>query len=168
MRRDQRVGIAKRQGVVAGPAIVAWIGHHRSAQRIEFDIALAAHQIVAIVDKARFVAALPQRACAVVGGIDVADIAPSKRLHGPRHCTRAWWRQKQVDVVGHQNVGMYRTPFATGHISKFTAVAEVVLVCEEARLAVIAPLYDMLRDAGKVDSEWAGHGGGRHGNKCTA
>jgi hypothetical protein len=62
---------------------------------------------------------------------------------------------------------MHGTPFSTGHVSKFAAITEVVFVCEEARLAVIAALDDMLRDAGKVDAEWAGHDGGRHGNKCT-
>lgn len=41
------------------------------------------------------------------------------------------------------------------------AVAQVVGFGEEAGLAVVAPLDDVLRDAGEVQSGGAGHGGRR-------
>lgn len=128
---------------------------------------MSAHEVFAIAYKAGVVAHLPQPAGAMVGGIDVADVVPSKRLHGARHDARPLWRPEQMDVVGHQHLGMHQTPFATGTVSKFTAVKEVVLDCEKAWLMVVAALDDMLRNFREFNTQWARHGDGLHGYKRT-
>ena len=151
---------AEGQCVVAGPAVVARMGDHCGAQWIEFDVAVAVHEVVAIADQARLVAAFPQRAAAVVRVVDVADIPPSERLQGARHGIGLLRREQQVDMVGHQYVGVHRAALAQCDLAQGRAIAEVVRLREEAGLAVIAALDDMLRDAGKVDASWARHGGG--------
>ena len=156
----QRIGLAKCQCTVAGPAVVARVGDHRGAQRIEFDVAVAVHQVVAITDQAGLVAALPQRARAVVGDVDIADIAPPEGLHGTGDRAGALWHEQQVHMVGHQRVGMDHAALAPCHVAQFAAIAEVVGVGEETGLAVVAALDDVLRNTGKIDAQWTGHGDG--------
>lgn len=45
VRREMRVGLAKRVVAVAGPAVVCRVIHHRGAHGIELDVALAAEQV---------------------------------------------------------------------------------------------------------------------------
>lgn len=142
---------------MAGPTIVARIGDHRSAHGVEFDVAVAVHEVAAVADQTGFVTSFPQGAAAVVCGVDVSNIAPPKSLH------KAWdgafrrWRQQQVDMVRHQHIRMDRAALAAGHVTQFAAIAQVVSVVEEAWLAVVAPLNDMLRNTGKIYSQWTRH-----------
>ena len=114
MRGQQRIVFSACQCAVAGPAVVARIGDHRGAQRIEFDVAMAMHEVVTFADQACLVAAFPQRAAAVVRVVDVANIPPSKRLECAGQGIRLPRRQQQVYVVSHQDVGVHRAALAQG------------------------------------------------------
>ena len=128
---DQRIGLAESERTVAGPAVVARIGHHRGAQGVQFDIAVAVHEVVAIVHHAGLVATLPQRAAAVVGVVDVADVAAAQRLQRARQRVWSFRGQQQVDVVRHQHVGVHRAAFAQRGLPQEGAVAEVVRLGEK-------------------------------------
>lgn len=157
MRVHQWIDIAVGQCMVAGPTILVRIGDHRGAQGIEFDMAVAVHDVVATVDRTGLVATFPQCAAAVIPVIDVADIAPAKRLQRARDGVRLLRGQQQVHMVGHQHVGMHRTAFAQGGFAQQRAITEVVRLDEEAGLAAVAALQDMLRDVGKINAWRAGH-----------
>jgi hypothetical protein len=55
--------------------------HHAGTHRLELDIALAGQEIAVLLGKTGTETPFPQRAAAVVGLVDVLDVAPSQALH---------------------------------------------------------------------------------------
>ena len=55
-------------------------------------------------------------------------------------------------MVRHQDVGVNGAAFAEGDVPEIVSIAEVVRVGEEAGLAIVSALDDMLRDIRDVDS----------------
>lgn len=110
VRREMRVGLAKRVVAVAAPAVVCRVIHHRGAHGIELDVALAAEQIGFGLDQRGLVAAVPQGSTATVGGVDVLHVAPAQGDDEPRDGFGVLGRDKQMDVVCHQGVGVKRAP----------------------------------------------------------
>ena len=64
-------------GWTAGPAIGRWIVDQARADRIEFDISVAAQHVVLAIHQACLVAAFPQCAGSIMPGIEQADVAPA-------------------------------------------------------------------------------------------
>jgi len=104
VRCQHGIVVAESECVMARPAVAAWIVDHRCAQWVEFDIAVALQEIVAIFDQTGFVAAFPQCPAAVVGVVEVADIASAQRLQSARDRAGSLRCEQQVDVIGHQHV----------------------------------------------------------------
>lgn len=160
----QQVGIAAMGGgVMAGPWIVGRVGHHPGAHRVELDVTHAGQQVIVIADQAGLVTAFPQGAGAKVTVIDVAHIAPPQALHQNTCCPAALRGKQQVHVVGHQYPGMQPALVLQAQLTQVLQVAMVVGGVEEAGLAIIAPLHDVLGNAGQVDTGLAGHGDIRGG-----
>jgi hypothetical protein len=57
---------------------------------------------------------------------------------------------------------MHRAAFTHGDLTQIAAIAEVVSVGEEAGLAIVAALDDVLRQSGNIKSGWAWHGMNEH------
>lgn len=155
---NQNVGLGERVAGVTGPCIVQRVGNHACADRIEFDVAVAAQKIVFTVDQAGFVASFPKCAGAPVAIVDVADIAAPEGLHDPDNHAGLRWGDQQVHMVGHQHVGMNLAATLEHDLVHFPQVAEIVAGLKETGLAVVAALYDVLGDSGKVEPWSAWHG----------
>src|SRR4249919_1607555 len=61
VRGQQRIESFPGMGAPAGPSVVARLGHHPCANRIQLDVAAAGQEISTGVDHAGLVTALPQR-----------------------------------------------------------------------------------------------------------
>ncbi len=61
-------------------------------------------------------------------------------------------------MVGDQHIGMHRAAFTHGDFTQIAAIAGVVSVGEEAGLAIVAALDDVLRHSGHIKSGRAWHG----------
>jgi len=118
---------------------------------------MALEQMRVAGDQAGLETPFPQCAGAVVRPIHMAHVAPAERLHHATYATEVRRRHQQVDMVGHQHVGMDRATFALCDFVEIAQVTTIVVRREEARLAVVAALDDVLCDAGKIESGWAGH-----------
>ena len=118
---------------------------------------LARDRAIVIHDRARFVASFPERPRPSIAFVDVAHIAAPQRLHQAGDLSRGHRRDQQMHVVGHQHVGMHAAVLPAGDVAQVLEVADAVDVCEEAGLAVVAALDDVLRDSGQVDAGLAGH-----------
>lgn len=158
MRGDQRVGRRRGVAAMARPAVAGGVFHHARTQRVELDVALAAQQVVIVHHRAGLVPPLPQRAGPAVVVVDVSHVSATERLHHACHLATRQRGDQQVHVVGHQHVGVDAAVLAPGDVAQILQIADVVDVGEEARLAVVAALDDVLGDAGKVDTGLAGHG----------
>lgn len=133
------------------------VRHHRGTQRIEFDVAMALQEMRVIGDQAGLVATFPQGAGAMVGPVYMTHVTPAECLHHAADATDVGRRHEQVDVVGHQHVRMDCAAFAQRDFIEVVQIAPIVAGREEAGLAIVAALDDVLRDAGEIESWWARH-----------
>ena len=67
-------------------------------------------------------------------------------------------RQKQVDVVGHQRVGVKRALLFLQRFAQPVEVCLIIFFAKEARLAVVPALHDVQRYAIKMDAGRRGIG----------
>lgn len=158
MRRDEPVRLAEGVAAVAGPAVLAGVGDHVGAHGVEFDVALAGEKIVLGLDGTGLVAAFPEGAAALVVAVDVLDVAPAERLHEAGGPVGGAGRDEQMDVVGHEDVGVDDAAPVGSRFLEPVEVAVIVLLGEEAGLAIDASLDEVLRNSGKLDARAAGHG----------
>lgn len=93
---------------------------------------------------------------AVARPIHTAHIAPAERVHPATRAAEVGWRDPQADMVGRRQVGMDRTTFVQFDFVEIAQVTPTVVRGEEAGLAIIATRDDVLCDAGKIESVWAG------------
>ena len=80
--RDQGIVFTVGIASMARPRVVPRINHHGGPQRIEFDVTMAPHQVVAIFHRTGLVATFPERAGAPITETRVQS-------HGNRTCASA-------------------------------------------------------------------------------
>ena len=158
MGRDDRVGLAEGVAAVAGPAELARVGDHVGAHGVEFDVALAGEKIVLGLDGAGLVTAFPEGAAALVVAVDVLDVASAERLHELGGAFGGLRCDEQMDMVGHEGVGVDGAAPVGSRFLQPAEVAVAVLLGKEAGLAIDASLHEVLRNIGKLDARAAGHG----------
>jgi hypothetical protein len=141
---------------MAAPAIVAWIGHHARANRVEMDVAHERQQIAIRVDQSRPVAALEQVAGRRdrplfrpgVTGCDDAHHRPERRLGDP---------DRQVNVIRHPAVGEQACAVALEGASHDFLEAQVVVTGAKDGLAVVAPQHGVVQATRDVNATLAWH-----------
>jgi len=148
MRRDASVRLAESVVPVAAPAVLTRILHHVRAHGIEFNVAHAGEQVGVFLHEAGFVASFPQAAGAFVAAVDVLDITTPNGLHEPGYAGLGLGADQQVNVVGHEDVGMNGAVPIGSRLFEPVEVAVVVLLGKEAGLSVDAALDNMLGQAG--------------------
>lgn len=80
------------------------------------------------------------------------------KVAGDARGGRSARRHQQVHVVGHQYIGVHVAVAGQCDFAQVLQVALVVDSAEEAGLAVVATLDDMLGDAGQIDPRLPCHG----------
>ena len=128
-----RVGGAVGVSAVARPRVVPGRGDHVRADGIELDVPIAGQQMAFALDRCRPEASFPQRARAPVGRVDVAYVADPEPLHQARWPIRGAGGQQEMDVVGHQDIGMNSTAMVLRRLGQQPPIAGVVGVAEEDR-----------------------------------
>jgi hypothetical protein len=68
------------------------------------------------------------------------------------------WHGNQVNMVGHQAIGPDLHGTLPAPLRHERDVGLVILICEEGRQSAVAPLGDMMGDAGSHDACDASHG----------
>lgn len=142
---------------VARPFVLAGIIDHAGAQGVEFDVAHAGQQVGVSLDEAGFVAAFPQAAGAFVVAVDVLDVAAANGLHEPGYAVLGFRRYQQMNVVGHEHVGMNGAVPIGSRFLEPMEVAVIILLGEETGLSINAALDDMLGQSGQFDAGATGH-----------
>jgi hypothetical protein len=90
---------------VIHPALDFHTRHHPGPERIELDIAHAGEE-TSLGIGSPCSDTFPQGLCASVDLVDVIHVAPTERLHHLRNPAFLHMRDQQVDVVGHQHIGV--------------------------------------------------------------
>lgn len=157
MRGQQRIDTQAAQAGAAGPGERGGVVGHAGADGVEVDVEHAAQQVLAAIDQACLVSTFPERARAMVAGIELAHVLTAKSLHQLADGTRPWWRDQQVHVVVHQHIGVQLASAGKQGFAQKLPIAGPVLSVEETGQAVVAALHDMLWDAGEVDAGLSRH-----------
>lgn len=94
------------------------------------------------------------------GAVDPLRIAHVQRLEHLLQAIFGFRHRDQVDVVAHQAVGEHLDLVFLGVVLQPAQIGLAIVVCKEHLLAPIAPLGDVVGDAGTDGAGKAGHGGG--------
>lgn len=98
--------------------------------------------------------ALPKCATSVIHPVDILDISLPQSFHEHGGAGGLLRGKEQVDMVGHQHIGMYG---AAAHKAVFPQpfeIKSIITVSMEAGLAVVPPLDDVQGNAWK-DKSWS-------------
>jgi hypothetical protein len=80
-----------------------------------------------------------------------AVVAP-QHLHHARDAAAPVRRCEEVDMTGHQHIAMDATLMCEQGLLQRAQIPSIVHVADETRLAIIATLNDVPRDAGKFEA----------------
>lgn len=122
-----------------------WVLYHARPHRVEFDIPRARHEVRLGLHRARPVASFPQGPGAAVCRVDIVDVPTTNRLHDLGNAVRVLWRHEQVNVIGHQDIRMYRRRVPRGGVEA-CQVETIIVLMEEDRLPIMPAL-----DTGKLE-----------------
>jgi hypothetical protein len=142
---------------MAGPRVVAGIGDDPGADGVQLDVAVAGEHICLAAGDARPEPALPRRSGPPMEIVDPPDMAAAEAIHQPRGPLGAGRRQQEVDVVGHEDLGVERAADIGGDLREIVEIGAPVGIFEEAGLAIDAALHEMDRHAGKHETRPARH-----------
>lgn len=82
---------------------------------------------------------------------------PSDILHRSADCIAGIGRHQEVDMIGHQRVGMQLATIALEAFAQPIQIGRIVARFKEDRLAVITALNDMGRDPRHLESGFPWH-----------
>lgn len=126
---------------------------------IQLDEPHARQQVVAAFDQMGTVTPFPQGAGPAMSRIEGRDITSPQALDGASHRFRRPGRDQQVNVVGHQHVGVQGQRVLSQNGLKLPEKAAAVLVICKDRLAVVAPNQEMVGEARDGQSCLSCHSG---------
>jgi hypothetical protein len=149
------------QGVVpvARPGIFFGPGDQISADRVGFDVAMAGEHIALAVENGRFVPPFPQRPRAAALPVDMRDIAPPKRLHEMLDRVGPAGGDCEIELVCHEYVGVEGGILRPPTPHRVTSENLPVVLAEEHRLPVVAPLHYVVCLVRQNEASGAWHGG---------
>ena len=90
--------------------------------------------------------------------VDASNIAAPEPVHESRRAIGAGRRQQEVDVIGHQDIGVDRAADIGGDLGEIVEIGAPIGIVEEASLAIDAALHEMDRHAGDHEAWPAWHG----------
>lgn len=157
MGRENGVRVLTAVIGAARPWVAGRITGHSGADRIKVDMALTVQCMAFAVDQAGLATALPQCSGAPVAGIELADVAASRFLHGAGDRPDFRRRGQQVDLVVHQHAGVQSAASVEQRLARHGQVASPIGIIWKAGKAVVAALDNVLRNSGKVESGLSGH-----------
>jgi hypothetical protein len=120
------------------------MSNHARTDRVELNVSHTLQEVALAVDHFRTVTSLPKSSRSIVGSVEVADIGSSETLRDPADSVFASRRHKQVNVIGHQDIGMNVATKSPACLAELLQEEPDVGSIAECWGAVIAPLYDMV------------------------
>ncbi len=156
--RGQPTGISPSVDTVAGPAVFLGAGDQAGPDGVEFDVAHAGEEVALRVYEAGAMAPFPQGSGAAVLLVDVLGVAAAHDLQGIGSRGAPVRGDQEVDVVGHEAVGMNGELIFGGQLLPQMEVKLVVLGFEEAGFTVVAALDNVIGHSGQVQAGATRHG----------
>jgi len=156
MGLDHWCRLALGMAAVARPAVCRRIADDPGAHRVELDRALAGVQIALVREQAGPEASFTERAAVPTAAVDGSNRSLAERLHQPSRTGIVGGRNPEMEVIGHQHIGMVLVRVRPRVVVAARQVRVTALVTEEARLPVVAPLDQLQGDARQCEARTAG------------
>ena len=83
-----------------------------------------------------------------VAAVDVLHVAPADGLHELGDSILVFWRDQQVNVVGHQGIGMDVAVPIDSRFFQSVEVEVIILLGKETGRSIDSALNDVLRHSG--------------------
>lgn len=146
VRSDESILPALGVRPVAAPAVLAGCGSHVGAHRVQFDVAHAGQQVFFVLYQRGLVAPFPDTPARSISVVDVRDVTPPDILHHAAHTLLFLRGGEDMDMVGHQDIGVDRALIAGSRFSQPIEVGPKIAVFEKDGFPAMATLNDMNRD----------------------
>lgn len=143
---------------MTAPGIGPWIERGPQSGGVEMEIAHQFQQVGVAIAENRLIAPLKHVAGLVVSAIVVLAVCELQRLHRPRERMGSGLQQ-QMDVVGHQDVGMEGDAVSAAIAFEALQIAGVIFGIMKDRCPLVATDDHMIEGAWKIDARLASHGG---------
>jgi hypothetical protein len=83
--------------------------------------------------------------------IEISNAVPSERLHHPRHAAFPFWRDQQMDMIGHQCPRMNGNLAFSGAFIQPVHISGKIFVRSKTNLTIVTALDFVLRDPRQTD-----------------
>ena len=133
--------------------------HHAGANRISLDVSVTGKDVRLAVRETRTIATFPQCTASLVAPIDILHIPLPEMLHEQTGTLAPLRSEQQMDVVGHEHVGVHRARELRREFAEHSEVTPVVFLGVKTRNTVVAALNDVPGNARDTQSRSAGHKG---------
>ena len=128
---------------------------HRHRQ--PFQVLLADQAKACALDERCTETPFPERATALVTGVEAAHVLTAQRLHDSGQGPLLARRDEQMHPVGQQQPRMQRGALLTGRLTQDLTKRLAILVVDEHRLVVVATQQDVMELTGQDQARSAGH-----------
>jgi hypothetical protein len=147
----ERVRLAERVRPEAGPAVESGIPYQAGAHGVKLNVKLTEGQIGFSMDQRGFVAAVPEGAGTITGGVDLVHVVAKNRDQHLRHALGLFPREQLRDMAGHQHAGAQPAALAHWRLVQPAEGSTPVLGIEEVCRAAAAALRDVQQSAADRD-----------------
>ena len=141
----------------AGPQVMGRRGGLPHRHRQPFQVLLTDQAKACALDERCTKAPFPERAAALVTGVEAAHVLTAQRLHDSGQGPLLARGDEQMHPVGQQQPGMQRGALLAGSLTQDLTKRLAVLVVDEHRLVVVAAQQDVMELAGQDQARAAGH-----------
>jgi hypothetical protein len=157
VRRDHGIGNAERVAAVTRPEVLLRRANQACAHRIELDVALAGEEVAVGLDERRAEAPFEERPGAMVGAVDGLHVALAEPLHQPSGSAVGRGRHQQMQMVGHQDVGVDAHRLAFRERGQGRRKHAIIVLADEDRGPIDTPQNDVHGEAGGDDADVPAH-----------
>ena len=141
----------------AGPQVMGRHGGQPHRHRQPLQVLLADQAKACALDERCTETPFPERATALVTGVEAAHVLTAQRLHDSGQGPLLARGDEQMHPVGQQQPGMQRGALLAGSLTQDLTKRLAVLVVDEHRLVVVAAQQDVMELAGQDQARAAGH-----------
>ncbi len=156
-RGQQGVGEPLAVGRVARPAMVGRVGDHPGAEGIGLDVAEDGPEMGIVLDDGALEPPLPDVAGGAMAAVEVPGVGDGERLEDAADGDAGLGSEEEVEVVGHEAVGVEAERIAELGACEAVKEGVVVLVVGEDDLAVVAAIDGMVEEAVVMRSKCSSH-----------
>jgi hypothetical protein len=88
----------------------------------------------------------------VISTVEVLNISPTQTLHHCGNTSKLFTRHEHVNVVSHENVGVYLAVTLRSDLPQDGEIKPPIFIISKTNRAINATLEDVLRDTCYIDS----------------